>query len=65
MRGASTCVSRLRSGVESFAYPISMGLPGSLDKTLAQGLPQTASYMDRCAADAGHLEIFDRSAKPW
>ena len=40
-------------------------LRGSLDKTLEKGLPQTASYMDRCAADAGHLVIFDRSAKPW
>ena len=40
-------------------------LRGSLDKTLEEGLPQTASYMDRCAADAGHLVIFDRSVKPW
>ncbi len=22
-------------------------------------------YMDRCGADAGHLVIFNRSAKPW
>jgi len=28
-------------------------------------LPQTAGYMDRCAAYAGHLVTFDRSAKPW
>ena len=40
-------------------------LRGSLDKTLEAGLPQTAGYMDRCAADAGHLVIFDRSEKPW
>ena len=40
-------------------------LRGSLDKTLEKGLPQTAGYMDQCAADAGHLVIFDRSAKPW
>ena len=38
---------------------------GSLDETLKKGLPQTADYMDLCAADAGHLVIFDRSAKPW
>ena len=40
-------------------------LRGSLDNTLGKGLPQTAGYMDRCAAAAGHLVIFDRSAKPW
>ena len=40
-------------------------LHGSLDKTLENGLPQTAGYMDRCNADAGHLVIFDRSTKPW
>ena len=40
-------------------------LRGSLDKTLEKGLPQTAGYMDRCAAAAGHLVIFDRSTKPW
>ena len=40
-------------------------LRGSLDKTLEKGLSQTAGYMDRCAADAGHLVIFDRSAMPW
>ena len=40
-------------------------LRGRLDKTLEKGLPQTAGYMDRCAAAAGHLVIFDRSAKPW
>ena len=38
---------------------------GSLDKTLEEGLPQTAGYMDRCNAEAGHLVVFDRSAKPW
>ena len=40
-------------------------LRGSLDKTLEQGLPQTAGYMDRCAAAAGHLVIFDRRTKSW
>ena len=40
-------------------------LRGTLKATLADGLPQTAGYMDRCGADAGHLVIFDRSAKPW
>ena len=40
-------------------------LRGKLEATLAKGLPQTAGYMDRCGAAAGHLVIFDRSAKPW
>jgi len=40
-------------------------LHGSLDKTLEEGLPQTAGYMDRCNAEAGHLVIFDRSTKSW
>ena len=40
-------------------------LRGRLETTLAEGLPQTAGYMDRCNADAGHLVIFDRSKKPW
>jgi len=38
---------------------------GSLKRTLAEGLEQTARYMDGCAADAGHLVIFDRSQRPW
>ena len=32
----------------------------SLDQTIADGLGQTAEYMDRCDAEAGHLVIFDR-----
>ena len=32
----------------------------SLEQTIADGLDQTAGYMDRCAAEAGHLIIFDR-----
>ena len=34
----------------------------SLEQTIAEGLAQTAEYMDRCAAEAGHLVIFDRRA---
>ena len=38
----------------------------SLERTLREGLEQTADYMDRCAAEAGHLVIFDRSEdKSW
>ena len=32
----------------------------SLEQTIADGLEQTAEYMDRCDAEAGHLVIFDR-----
>jgi len=31
-----------------------------LERTIREGLEQTAGYMDRCAAEAGHLVIFDR-----
>jgi len=33
----------------------------SLEQTITDGLEQTASYMDRCGTDEGHLIIFDRS----
>ena len=36
-------------------------LRGSLDRTLRDGLQQTRAYMERCAATAGHLVIFDRT----
>ena len=32
----------------------------SLERTIRDGLEQTAGYMDRCAAEAGHLVVFDR-----
>ena len=31
-----------------------------LERTIREGLEQTAGYMDRCAAEGGHLVIFDR-----
>ena len=38
----------------------------SLEQTIREGLEQTAGYMDRCAAQAGHLVIFDRTeGKRW
>ena len=37
-----------------------------LERTISEGLKQTAGYLDRCAAQAGHLVIFDRSPeKRW
>ena len=38
-------------------------LRGSLEATVAAGLEQVAGYMDRCAAETGHLVIFDRDEK--
>ena len=32
-----------------------------LERTVAEGVKQTAAYMDRCGAEAGHLVVFDRS----
>ena len=38
----------------------------SLERTIAEGLAQTAAYMDRCASGSGHLVVFDRSeGKRW
>ena len=37
-------------------------LHGSLERTTRDGLAQTRAYMDRCAAEAGHLVVFDRTA---
>ncbi|MEM6406315.1 MAG: AAA family ATPase [Pseudomonadota bacterium] len=39
---------------------------GSLEATLADGLPQTVDYAARCGADDMHLLIFDRRTEvPW
>ena len=41
-------------------------LHGSLERTIAEGLEQTAAWMDRCASRSGHLVVFDRSeGKRW
>ncbi len=34
---------------------------GSRERTITEGLQQTADYMDRCGAQEGHLVIFDRN----
>ena len=36
---------------------------GDLERTISEGLAQTRAYMDRCAAEAGHLIVFDRSTQ--
>ena len=35
----------------------------SLERTIRDGVAQTARYMDRCHAEAGHLVIFDRDER--
>ena len=41
-------------------------LHGSPERTVAEGLEQTAAYMDRCATAEGHLVVIDRAAgKRW
>ena len=32
-----------------------------LERTIAEGVEQTRSYLDRCGAEAGHLIVFDRA----
>ena len=34
---------------------------GDRERTIAEGIEQTRAYIDRCAAEAGHLIVFDRS----
>ena len=37
-----------------------------LERTVAEGVEQTRRYMDLCAAEAGHLIVFDRAPdRPW
>ena len=38
---------------------------GNLDRTIRDGVAQTADYMDRCGAEAGHLVVFDRGNGAW
>ena len=41
-------------------------LRGSPERTIAEGLEQTAAYMDRCATAEGHLVVIDRAGgKRW
>ena len=39
---------------------------GDMERTIAEGIEQTRAYIDRCAAETGHLIVFDRSpARTW
>ena len=46
-------------GAEKFVVECKV-LHKSLERTVAEGVEQTAGYMDRCDAAAGHLVVFDR-----
>ena len=47
------------SAVDKFVIECKV-LHKSLERTVREGVEQTAGYMDRCAAQAGHLVVFDR-----
>ncbi len=47
------------TGVQKVVIELKI-LHKGLDATIAQGLEQTADYMDKSGADEGHLVIFDR-----
>ena len=40
-------------------------LRGGLERTVRDGVAQTADYIDRCAAAEGHLVVFDRGKRDW
>ena len=50
---------RQGDGVRRFVVECKV-LHKGLERTILEGLEQTAGYMDRCAAEAGHLVVFDR-----
>ena len=57
--------SNPESTVDKFVIECKV-LHKSMERTLREGLQQTAAYMDRCGSPAGHLVIFDRSeGKRW
>ena len=54
-----------RQGVQKIVLELKL-LWNSLEKTLEDGVPQTVEYMDKAAAESGHLLVFDRHAGiPW
>ena len=50
---------RHEKGVQKVVIELKI-LYKSLKATIAEGLEQTADYMDKCGADEGHLVVFDR-----
>ena len=47
------------SGAQKFVVECKV-LRKSRERTVAEGVDQTAAYMDGCGAEAGHLVVFDR-----
>ena len=52
------------SGEQRFVVECKI-LRQDLESTIRSGLSQAAEYMDRCAAEEGHLVIFDREKRLW
>ena len=49
--------THLTASILSGAHPT---VPFGGTRIVADGVEQTAGYMDRCGAEAGHLVVFDR-----
>ena len=47
-------------GVQRVVLELKVG-SGASEALIREGLEQTAGYMDRCGAGAGHLVVFDRN----
>ncbi len=63
-RGRADLLIRWPEGDEARSYVVECKVRHDrrgLERTVAKGVEQTAAYMDRCGAEAGHLVVFDRS----
>ena len=58
-RGKSDSRAPLAGRTRKFVVECKL-LHKSLERTVAEGVEQTAGYMDRCGAAEGHLVVFDR-----
>ena len=64
-RAAGGPVSRETARVDRIVIECKV-LRGGAERTIAEGVEQTAAYMDRCAAAEGHLVVIDRAeGKRW
>ena len=62
---AATAAGTAPDGADRFVVECKV-LHRSLERTIREGVSQTAGYVDRCAAASGHLVIFDRTeGKRW
>ena len=61
-RGRADLLIRWPEGDEGRSYVVECKVRHDrrgLERTVAEGVEQTAAYMDRCGAEAGHLVVFD------